>query len=82
MSNYIDNETDASYALEEILIGEASQNQSDRLNALNEAKEFLADNDYDRLHSMICDLHQFEYELQYTVEEVCDELKNNMVYNK
>lgn len=81
MSNYIDNETDASYALEEILIGEANQNQDDRLSALNEAKEFLTNENYNSLHSMITNLHEFEYELQYAVEEVIDEVKNNRAYN-
>jgi ribosomal protein S13 len=82
MSNYIDNEIDASYALEGVILGEANQNQHDRISALNEAKEFLTDSDSNRLHSMITDLHQFEYELQCTVEEIVDELKNNMAYNK
>lgn len=82
MSNYIENETDASYALEEILLGEANQNQHDRLSALNEAKNFLTDSDYERLHSMITDLYQFEHELQNAIEEVIDELQNNMAYNK
>lgn len=83
MSNYfIDNETDASYALEEVLLGEASQNRFDRLAALQSAKEFITENHYKAVEDAIHNLFSYEYDLQFLIEEICDELKNNMVYNK
>jgi hypothetical protein len=82
MSNYIDNETDASYALEEVLLGEASQNRIDRLNALDSAKDFITESHYKAVEEAIHNLFNYEYDLQFMIEEICDELKNNMVYNK
>lgn len=82
MSNYIDNETDASYALEEVLLGEASQNRVDRINALDSAKKFITEDHYQMVEDAINNLYQFENDLQFMIQEICDELRNNMVYNK
>lgn len=64
------------------MLGEASQNRIDRLNALDSAKEFITESHYKMAEEAIHNLFTYEHDLQFLIEEISDELKNNMAYNK
>lgn len=76
MYNYdVDNSTDASYALEDILLGEPNQNNYDRMGALESAKDFLNEQQFKNIESKIDRVHEAEYDLEYAVHELIEELK-------
>lgn len=71
----VDNNIDASYALEDVLLGEPNQNNYDRMGALNSAKDFLSEQQFKDIESKIDRVHEAEYDLEYAVHELIEELK-------
>lgn len=71
----VDNNIDASYALEDVLLGEPNQNNYDRMSALNSAKDFLSEQQFKDIESKIDRVHEAEYDLEYAVHELIEELK-------